>query len=90
MTQIYIAGFSSRQKAGQYLDVVSTGRYLLLPYPCANLYHDGQETPSTNSRACASKATPDNARAAPPCPVPFHQRDQFRGTDYRRHRGSDA
>src|SRR4030095_7528418 len=32
ISQIYIAGFSSRQKAGQYLDVVSTGRYLLLPY----------------------------------------------------------
>ena len=40
--EVYIAGFSSRQKAGQYLDVVPTGRYLLLPYPCAQLYKDGR------------------------------------------------
>jgi hypothetical protein len=65
ISQIYIAGFSSRQKAGQYLDVVSTGRYLLLPYPCAQLYKDGQVTNATNVRTCASKATPDNASAAP-------------------------
>jgi hypothetical protein len=63
--QVYIAGFSSRQKPGQYLDVVSTGRYLLLPYPCAQLYKDGQVTWSTDNRTCASKATPDNASAAP-------------------------
>jgi hypothetical protein len=63
--EVYVAGFSSRQKAGQYLDVVSAGRYLLLPYPCANLYKDGQVTSSTNVRTCASKATPDNAQSAP-------------------------
>lgn len=63
--EVYIAGFSSRQKPGQYLDVVSTGRYLLLPYPCAELYKDGQVTSATNNRTCASKATPDNASAAP-------------------------
>jgi hypothetical protein len=62
---VYVAGFSARQKAGQYLDVVSTGRYLLLPYPCAQLYKDGQVASSTNVRTCASKATPDNAQAAP-------------------------
>jgi hypothetical protein len=62
---VYAAGFSSRQLAGQYLDVVSTGRYLLLPYPCAQLYKDGQVISSTNVRTCASKATPDNAHAAP-------------------------
>lgn len=62
--QVYVAGFSSRQLAGQYLDVVSTGRYLL-PYPCAQLYKDGQVISSTNVRTCASKATPDNAHAAP-------------------------
>jgi subtilisin family serine protease len=62
---VYVAGFSSRQRPGQYLDVVSTGRYLLLPYPCAQLYKDGQVHPSTNVRTCASKATPDNAQAAP-------------------------
>jgi hypothetical protein len=62
---VYVAGFSSRQLAGQYLDVVSTGRYLLLPYPCAQLYKDGQVISSTNVRTCASKATPDNAHAAP-------------------------
>jgi Subtilase family len=64
-SEVYVAGFSSRQKAGQYLDVVSTGRYLLLPYPCAQLYKDGQVISSTNVRTCASKATPDNASAAP-------------------------
>jgi subtilisin family serine protease len=62
---VYVAGFSSRQLPGQYLDVVSTGRYLLLPYPCAQLYKDGQVISSTNVRTCASKATPDNAHAAP-------------------------
>ena len=63
--QVYVTGFSSRQLTGQYLDVVSTGRYLLLPYPCAQLYKDGQVISSTNVRTCASKATPDNAQAAP-------------------------
>jgi subtilisin family serine protease len=66
MSEIYIAGFSSRQVGNaQYLDIVSTGRYLLLPYPCANLYKDGQIVSRTNHRTCASKATPDNAQAAP-------------------------
>lgn len=65
MSEIYVAGFSSREKAGQHLDVVSTGRYLLLPYPCAQLYKDGQVASSTQVRTCASKATPDNASAAP-------------------------
>ncbi len=65
VAEVYIAGFSSRQLAGQYLDVVSTGRYLLLPYPCARLYKDGQVTNGTNHRTCASKATPDNSHAAP-------------------------
>jgi hypothetical protein len=63
--QVFVTDFSSRQLAGQYLDVVSTGRFLLLPYPCAQLYHDGQVISSTNVRTCASKATPDNAHAAP-------------------------
>jgi hypothetical protein len=65
VAEVYIAGFSSRQKTGQYLDVTSTGRYLLLPYPCAQLYKDGQVTQATQHRTCASKATPDNASAAP-------------------------
>ena len=63
--EVYIVGFSSRQKSGQYLDVISTGRYLLLPYPCAQLYKDGQVTSATNNRTCASKSTPDNSHAAP-------------------------
>lgn len=63
--QVFVVDFSSRQLAGQYLDVVSTGRHMLLPYPCAELYHDGQVIASTNVRTCASKATPDNASAAP-------------------------
>jgi hypothetical protein len=65
VAEAYITGFSSRQKPGQYLDVVSEGRYLLLPYPCAQLYKDGQVTPRTDHRTCASKATPDNAQSAP-------------------------
>ena len=65
MAQIYVTGFSSRQKTGQYLDVVSTGRYVLLPYPCAQLYKDGQVTSGTDHRTCASKATPDSAQSAP-------------------------
>ena len=65
VAEVYVAGSSARQKAGQYLDVVSTGRYLLLPYPCAQLYRDGQVTAATDHRTCASKAAPDNASAAP-------------------------
>ncbi len=64
--EVFVANFSSRQKTGQYLDVVSAGRFLLLPYPCVNLYKDGSVTSSTlNRRSCASKASPDNANAAP-------------------------
>lgn len=63
--QVYITGFSSRQLAGQYLDVVSTGRHMLLPYPCAQLYKEGQITNGTLHRTCASKATPDSAQSAP-------------------------
>lgn len=63
--QVYIAGFSSRQKAGQYLDIISAGRYLLLPYPCVNLYDDGQVVSRTDHKTCASKATPDNTQSAP-------------------------
>jgi subtilisin family serine protease len=65
ISHVYVAGFSSREKPGQHLDVVSTGRYLLEPYPCAQLYKDGQVISSTNVRTCAAKATPDNANAAP-------------------------
>lgn len=62
--EVYMAGFSSVQKTGQYLDVVSTGRYLLLPYPCANLYKDGQIVSRTNHRTCATKASPTGASTA--------------------------
>lgn len=65
VSQVYVTGFSSRQRAGQYLDIVSAGRYLLLPYPCAQLYKDGQVTSGTEHRTCASKASPDSASAAP-------------------------
>ncbi|HSL43315.1 MAG TPA: S8 family serine peptidase [Anaerolineales bacterium] len=63
--EVFVADFSSRQLKGQYLDVTSSGRFMLLPYPCANLYQDGEVTSSTNVRTCASKATPDNTSAAP-------------------------
>ena len=65
VSEVFVADFSSRQLTGQYLDVVSAGRFLLLPYPCAQLYHDGQVISSTNVRTCASKATPDNTHSAP-------------------------
>lgn len=65
VSEVYITSFSSRQKSGQYLDVISSGRFLLVPYPCAQLYKDGRITSATNHRTCASKATPDNTRAAP-------------------------
>ncbi|HWQ11354.1 MAG TPA: S8 family serine peptidase [Roseiflexaceae bacterium] len=63
--EVFVVDFSSRQLTGQYLDVVSTGRFLLLPYPCVNLYKDGEVTARTNNKSCASKATPDNAQSAP-------------------------
>lgn len=62
---VFVENFSSRQLTGQYLDVVSTGRHMLLPYPCVNLYQDGEVVSRTNHKSCASKATPDNASAAP-------------------------
>jgi len=58
MSQIFVAQFSSRQLDGQYLDVVSTGREMLLPFPCPNLS-------SLNMGICAGKATPDNDHATP-------------------------
>jgi hypothetical protein len=65
LDEVFVADFSSRQKAGQYLDVVSTGRFLLLPYPCVALYKDGEVVSRTNHKTCASKATPDNVQSAP-------------------------
>ena len=61
--EVFVVDFSSRQKSGQYLDVVSTGRFLLLPYPCAQLYKDGAVSNATLHKMCASKATPDNTSA---------------------------
>lgn len=62
---VFVANFSSRALTdeGQTLDVVSTGRFLLLPYPCAQLYKDGQVSAGTANRTCASKATPDNMQS---------------------------
>jgi hypothetical protein len=51
MSQICVAGFSARELPGQYLDVVSTGRYLLLPYPCAQLYRS-KDGPSFLTPRC--------------------------------------
>ena len=65
VSQMFIVSFSSRQKDGQYLDVVGPGRNMLLPYPCAQLYKDGQATNGTLHRTCASKASPDSAQSAP-------------------------
>jgi hypothetical protein len=58
--EVYIPSFSSRELPGQYLDVVSTGRYLLLPYLCPNLYSDtGAITSATVHKMCAGKSTTD-------------------------------
>jgi subtilisin family serine protease len=65
VNEVFVADFSSRQLTGQYLDVVSAGRFLLLPYPCVALYKDGQVVSRTNHKTCASKATPDNIQSAP-------------------------
>jgi len=65
VNEVFVVDFSSRALAGQYLDVVSTGRFLLLPYPCAKLYKDGEVTEGTNNRTCASKATPEGSDEAP-------------------------
>jgi subtilisin family serine protease len=65
MSKVFVANFSSRALQGQYLDVVSAGRFLLLPYPCAQLYKDGQVTRATQSRVCAAKASPNHPEAAP-------------------------
>jgi subtilisin family serine protease len=63
--EVFVADFSSRQLEGQYLDVTSTGRFMLLPYPCVNLYKDGQVVSRTNHKMCASKADASNPSAAP-------------------------
>lgn len=63
--EIFVTDFSSRELAGQYLDVTSTGRFMLLPYPCVNLYKDGLVVNRTNHKVCASKADASNPSAAP-------------------------
>jgi subtilisin family serine protease len=63
--EAYVTFFSSRPKPGQFLDVVSEGRYRLLPYPCAQILIDGSVTAATVHRTCAAKASPDNANASP-------------------------
>jgi hypothetical protein len=58
MSQICVVGFSARELPGQYLDVVPTGRYLLLPSPCAQLYlnKDGPSFLTPRCRAPRRKA----------------------------------
>jgi subtilisin family serine protease len=56
--EVFVAQFSSRQLAGQYLDVVSTGREMLLPFPCPDLS-------SNNMGICAGKAIPNGDKATP-------------------------
>ena len=65
INDVFIADFSSRQLEGQYLDVAAPGRFMLLPYPCVNLYKDGQVVQRTNVKVCASKADASNPNAAP-------------------------
>ena len=62
---VYVVDFSSRQLDGQYLDVVAPGRFLLLSYPCVNLYKDGEVVTRTNHKSCESKADASNPSAAP-------------------------
>jgi subtilisin family serine protease len=63
--EVFIPDFSSRQLAGQYLDVTAPGRFMLLSYPCVNLYKDGELVQRTNEKVCASKADASNPNAAP-------------------------
>lgn len=58
--QLFVADFSSREKAGQDLDVLSNGRHMLLPYPCPQLY---QKSWSGTSHGLCAGSNSANANA---------------------------
>jgi subtilisin family serine protease len=63
--QVFIVDFSSRSiNSAQYLDVIAPGRMMLLPYPCVNLYKDGELVQRTNVKACQSKPGQTEASSA--------------------------
>jgi subtilisin family serine protease len=57
--EVFIAQFSARQLDGQYLDVISTGRDVVQPFPCPPWTSMG--LPSM----CAGKASPDSDKSVP-------------------------
>ena len=61
ISQLWIPDWSSREMPGQDLDFIASGQNIVLPYPCAQL----AEKKGGRLVSCASKATPDNAHAAP-------------------------
>lgn len=63
--QVFIVDFSSRSiNNRQYLDVIAPGRTMLLPYPCVNLYQDGEVVQRTNVMMCQSKPGQQDASSA--------------------------
>jgi hypothetical protein len=57
--EVFVAPFSARQRPGQYLDVVSNGSNVLVPYPCPHIA-------AGNFRGkCAGKAIPGGENANP-------------------------
>jgi len=56
--EVHMHAISSRQLPGQYLDVVSTGRGLLLPFPCPPFTHMAAGN-------CSSYAIPGGAKSKP-------------------------
>jgi len=65
VNQVFITDFSSRSvNSAQYLDVIAPGRHMLLPYPCANLYKDGEVVQRTNVKSCQSKPGETNPNSA--------------------------
>jgi len=58
VNEVFVGDFSSRAFENQYLDVVSTGYQMLLPFPCPNLS-------SMNMGICTGKAIPNSDQATP-------------------------
>jgi subtilisin family serine protease len=64
--EAFVVDFSSRVRGNaQYLDVLAPGRMMLLPYPCVNLYKDGEVVQRTNVKVCQNKPGEVNPLSAP-------------------------
>ena len=63
--EAFVVDFSARVVGNaQYLDVLAPGRTMLLPYPCVNLYKDGEVVQRTNVKSCQSKPGEVNPNSA--------------------------